>query len=224
MENVLEHHIKRKKFCHGYLFYGDKEKSDLLAQKLIKHIFCENWENCGKCYYCKINLGQNPDFLNYSFSKFGVEESAFLKEAASKKPYAGKKVFLVNLEKISNEAQNSLLKILEEPCNSTYFIIYSRFFEELIPTLKSRLIVMNSGQKPNFLAEFGKNSKSFFEKFSEFKDRTEAKNFLISLIEEEARKSENRNYLFIKKLAQSLNLINENLPLNLIGLYLFLEK
>lgn len=218
MENILEHHIKRKKFCHGYLFYGCKEKSDLLAQKLIKHIFCENLENRGACYYCKIDLGRNPDFFNYSFSKFGVEESALLKETASKKSYIGKKIFLINLEKISNEAQNSLLKILEEPCDSTYFVIYSRFFEEIIPTLKSRLAIINSGKE--FSQNFAKN-KNIFEKFSEFKDRTEAKNFLFFLIQEESDKSENRNYLFIKKLEQGLNLINENLPLNLIGLYLF---
>lgn len=218
MENILEHHIKRKKFCHGYLFYGCKEKSDLLTQKLIKHIFCENSENCGVCYYCKINLARNPDFFNYSFSKFGVEESALLKEADSKKPYGGKKIFLINLEKISNEAQNSLLKILEEPHGQTYFVIYSRFFEELIPTLKSRLAIINSGKES--FQNFEKN-KDIFEKFSEFKDRIEAKNFIIFLIEEEIEKSKNRNYLFIKKLAQGLNLINENLPLNLIGLYLF---
>lgn len=218
MENIIDSHIKRKKFCHGYLFYGDKEKSDLLIQKLIGSIFCENLENCGKCYYCKMNLRQNPDFFNYNFPKFGVKESALLKETASQKAYGEKKIFLINLEKISNEAQNALLKILEEPRGSTYFLIYSRFFEELIPTLKSRLAIINSGKESS--QKFAKN-KNIFEKFSEFKDRTEAKNFLISLIEEEARKSENRNYLFIKKLAQSLNLINENLPLNLIGLYLF---
>lgn len=218
MENILEHHIKRKKFCHGYLFYGDKEKSDLLIQRLIQSIFCESSENCGLCYYCKINLGQNPDFFNYSFLKFGVEESALLKETASKKPYGGKKIFLINLEKISNEAQNSLLKILEEPYESAYFIIYSRFFEEIILTLKSRLVIINSGKES--LQSLAKN-KNIFEKFSEFKDRTEAKNFLIFLIQEEAGKRENRNYLFIKKLEQGLNLINENLPLNLIGLYLF---
>lgn len=220
MESVIDSHIKRKKFCHGYLFCGDKEKSFDLIYKAARHIFCENLSHCGECYFCKIgDLKQNPDFYFYDFPKFGVEESANLVQQALKKSFNnGKKVFFVHIKQISREAQNALLKILEEPPFGTYFLIYSPLSCGIIETVKSRLTVIESGREEIF----GTVPENFFKMnllqkidfFGALKERREAKDFLLNLIPRAPKEN-------IKKLEQGINLIDENLPLNLIGLAVF---
>lgn len=220
METVLENHIKRKKFCHGYFFCGDKEKSFDLIYKAARHIFCENLSHCRECFFCKIgDLKQNPDFYFYDFPKFGVEESASLIQRALKKSFNnGKKVFFVQIKQISREAQNALLKILEEPPFGTYFLIYSASFYDIIETVRSRLAVIESGREnisgnvpENF---FKMNLLQKIDFFAGLKDRQEAKNFLFNLIQRAPKEN-------IKKLEQGINLVDQNLPLNLIGLSVF---
>lgn len=222
MENVLNRHIKRKKFCHGYLFCGEKEKSFELIYKTARHIFCDDLSHCGKCYFCKIReLKQNPDFYFYDFPKFGVEESDNLISRVFKKSFNnGKKIFLVSIRQISKEAQNALLKILEEPPLNTYFLIYVLIPIDIIETLKSRLVVIKSGQErilDGVPQEFFKmNLLQKIDFFEGLKSRKEAKDFLLSLIK--GTQKEN-----IGKLAEGIKLIDENLPLNLVGLSVFLE-
>lgn len=220
MDAILKNHIKRKKFCHGYLFHGDKEKSFDLIYKTARHIFCENLSHCGECYFCKIHeLKQNPDFYFYDFPKFGVEESASLIQQALKKSFInGKKIFSVNIRQISREAQNALLKILEEPPLNTYFLIYSSSYYGIIETVRSRLTVIESGRERiegNVPEEFFKmNLLQKIDLFVALKDRKEAKDFLLNLIPRAPKEN-------IKKLEQGINLIDENLPLNLVGLNVF---
>jgi len=220
MKAILDSHIKRKKFCHGYLFCGDKVKSFDLIYKVARHIFCESLSHCKECYFCKINnLKQNPDFYFYDFLKFGVEESTNLVQQALKKSFNnGKKIFFIHVKQISREAQNALLKILEEPPFGTYFLIYSPSSYGIIETVKSRLTVIESGREEisgiasqNF---FKMNLLQKIDFFAGLKERGEAKDFLLNLISRAPKEN-------IKKLEQGINLIDENLPLNLIGLSVF---
>mgnify|MGYP000885803646 CR=1 FL=1 len=52
-------------------------------------------------------------------------------------------IFLVSFESISIEAQNSLLKTLEEPTENTHFFFLCPQ-DNLLPTLKSRMLVVKS--------------------------------------------------------------------------------
>ena len=56
----------------------------------------------------------------------------------------GKKIFVISTNSITREAQNSLLKIFEEPTEGTHFFLILSSSRILIPTLKSRLHVIPS--------------------------------------------------------------------------------
>jgi DNA polymerase III delta prime subunit len=66
----------------------------------------------------------------------GISEKEMMKNLGD-----GRKVFLVETDFMTEEAQNSLLKIFEEPREGTHFFIVSPQ-EVILPTLKSRMHVL----------------------------------------------------------------------------------
>ncbi len=89
----------------------------------------------------------NPDFRSESFDVFGVDEARALKEAAGRKAVSGgKKVFIVSARGITKEAQNALLKILEEPPADTHFFLAVPSLDIFLPTLRSRLLILHAKQ------------------------------------------------------------------------------
>lgn len=70
-----------------------------------------------------------------------VEESADILRKLFLKSYEGsyKIVLMWMPEKLRTDAANKLLKILEEPPEQTIFILISENYEQLIPTIRSRL-------------------------------------------------------------------------------------
>lgn len=53
--------------------------------------------------------------------------------------FKGKRLYILNaLDKSSNEAQNALLKIIEEPDDNTFFIIQTKAVEGVLPTIRDR--------------------------------------------------------------------------------------
>ncbi|PIQ68714.1 MAG: hypothetical protein COV91_02725 [Candidatus Taylorbacteria bacterium CG11_big_fil_rev_8_21_14_0_20_46_11] len=70
----------------------------------------------------------------------GVYEARALKESAERTAVTGgRKVFVVALDSMTREAQNALLKIVEEPPKETHFFFVFGSEEVLLPTLRSRL-------------------------------------------------------------------------------------
>ena len=93
----------------------------------------------------KISTKGNPDFSYRRFSSLGVEEARLIKDDAQGKSFgAGKKIFVVDADSITVEAQNSLLKILEEPTPNTHFFIIGSCVKNLISTLNSRVQIIRT--------------------------------------------------------------------------------
>lgn len=87
----------------------------------------------------------NPDFRLESFEVMGIDEARTLKEAAKRKSVTGgKKIFIVSARGITKEAQNALLKIFEEPPADTHFFLVVPSIDILLPTLRSRLLVISA--------------------------------------------------------------------------------
>lgn len=82
------------------------------------------------------------DVINYrtSESSFKVSHVRELVAEVNKKPYEGdKKVIIIyDGQKMTTEAQNALLKTIEEPPNGVYIIILSTSLELILDTIKSR--------------------------------------------------------------------------------------
>lgn len=227
MEQVVRSHIETKKFCHGYLFYGDREKSLGIMDEISSNLLCEEFKGCGKCFFCGIERHKNPNYYFYNFQKLGIEDSIFLIEESNKKPLRGiNKVFHIEIGSLSRESQNALLKTLEEPARGNYFLIYVNSFEEILDTLKSRLamIFLNPERNENFaaddLSKFLKmNLDEKINFFSKIKDREEAKKFILDLTAES--RAEGKNIFDFKKFEEGILLLNANMPMNLIGLRIF---
>ena len=115
---------------------------------------------CGSCNACRLRIGGNhPDFrlvepegddpdVETSKSKQGKRANKSIKidqiRALESFVYVGshqagrRVILLLGAETMNTAAANALLKILEEPPISTYFLIVSSKFQSLLPTLISR--------------------------------------------------------------------------------------
>jgi hypothetical protein len=84
----------------------------------------------------------NPDLWDRTYATFTIDDARELKAAAGTKPIAsadGKKIFVLAMDGITVEAQNALLKSLEEPPEYAHFFIVIPSAHLLLPTVKSRM-------------------------------------------------------------------------------------
>lgn len=115
---------------HAYFIHSFKDSVDKLKEYLLTKF--------------NIDHKQNPDFYHEKFESFGINESRALKERHSSKSFAedSKRIFIIEISNITHEAQNALLKIFEEPHENSHFFIIMPSIELLLPTLRSRLLVL----------------------------------------------------------------------------------
>ncbi|MEO8637779.1 MAG: hypothetical protein ABI430_02675 [Candidatus Taylorbacteria bacterium] len=141
--------ISKNNLHHAYCIEGGKDE---VYAELLE--FIENTLG--------ISTRGNPDFSHLDVETLNIEEGRALKERQQNKSLdGGKKIFVVSANSITREAQNSLLKIFEEPTENTHFFLILPSAEILIPTLKSRLhIVKQTGMKEESV-EANEEAKKF---------------------------------------------------------------
>ena len=140
--------ITQDKISNAYVFEG----ASGVGKKLCAHIFavalvCES-DNppCGKCPYCvQANAKTLPDIIlvekDSDKTQIGVDNvrEQVISEAYIRPRNARRKIFIIEQgDTLSVEAQNALLKILEEPPEYVTFIICVTSKEKLLPTVLSR--------------------------------------------------------------------------------------
>lgn len=100
----------------------------------------------------------NPDFYIFEGDIFGIDNVRDFIDWSYIKPFvSNKKVSFIKIQSITTEAQNALLKILEEPKNDNYVFINLPSESEIIKTLISRVRVVY------FDDESVQNKSKFFE-------------------------------------------------------------
>jgi len=137
--------IKQKNILHSYLFLGTSGIGKLLiAKAFAKKVLCleENQEDC-TCKSCTCFYGLNhPDFylINEEGETIKVDTIRKLTEKVIEKPIlSNKKVYIINdFDKMTEEAQNCLLKTLEEPPEFAVIILISSNENVILNTIKSR--------------------------------------------------------------------------------------
>lgn len=136
--------IKKGGHVFSYLIVSkDLLSAQTVAKLFAKTILCTNV--CGKCENCqKINAGAHPDVKVFpeKNDKLLVEESKRIVEESFVKPiFADKKIIIIqNFENSTEEAQNKLLKSLEEPNESVVYILTASSTEKILPTILSRCV------------------------------------------------------------------------------------
>lgn len=113
---------------HAYFVTGEREAALARAKTFAEQEFAES----------DIAL----DIAYLSFELFSVDDARRLINTASVSSIAGHKVIIASMTRIFHEAQNALLKILEEPPADTTIILCVPSEGVFIPTLRSRLLAL----------------------------------------------------------------------------------
>ncbi len=147
IKNYLINSLAQQNISHSYLFLGTEGIGKLLmAKEFAKKILClENKENTCQCKSCVCFDGQNhSDFMlvNEEGETIKVEQIRAITEKIIEKPIlSSKKVYILNdCEKMTKEAQNCLLKTLEEPPDFAVLLLISSNPNRILPTIQSRCI------------------------------------------------------------------------------------
>ena len=138
---------ERGTFAHAYLFFGPEHVGKLHIAREWAKLFFEPTE------WSAIDEGRHPDFIGLSKEKLlvsdnqkeiGIEDIWELRRLASLSSNSGGHKFMVidGADDMSEEAQNSILKILEEPPPKTIFILITDSSQGLLPTIVSRTVPM----------------------------------------------------------------------------------
>ncbi|MDD3228812.1 MAG: ATP-binding protein [Oscillospiraceae bacterium] len=132
---------------HALILEGAAEQTLMMAKWLAQAAVCTSPEKrpCGNCSGCiKAKAGSHPDITlagggetSRSFHKEEIEE---LRRNVYVRPNeAACRVFVLeNAQNLSQQAQNALLKVLEEPPASVQFLLTCNRSSSLLPTVRSR--------------------------------------------------------------------------------------
>lgn len=144
IKEILANSIKNKNTSHSYLFIGiNGIGKKILATEFAKKILCvENKEDCE--YEYKFN---HPDFMciNPDGNNIKIEQIRFLQKKIQEKPIiSNKKVYIIDdADTMTPEAQNCLLKTLEEPPKFATIILIGANENAFLPTIKSRCMILH---------------------------------------------------------------------------------
>jgi len=150
VKKTLQQGLRSGTLPNSLLFVGpDEIGMEKMARLLAQALNClgSSDDPCGRCSPCQaLAKGNFPDVLEIGLDKeagkksAGIDEIREIRELALLRPMTGRhRVFIIeNAERISLEAANALLKILEEPPAHAYFILITKNPELLPATIQSR--------------------------------------------------------------------------------------
>ncbi len=138
----LEQDLAKENVHHAYLFTGAPATGKWTAAKTFAGILQCPRGYCRTCVTCKnLTAGTHADTLVFADNgeSLGIETVRDITAKASIKAEGMRRLILIeNAERMGNEAQNALLKTLEEPPGRTAFVLTTSRLDTLLPTLRSR--------------------------------------------------------------------------------------
>ena len=149
--------IASGKLSHAYLIEGGEGcGKTYFARFAAAAVLCTGDKTpCGKCPSCvKALAGSHPDLFYFSPDKkasMGVETVRDIKKSLFFMPNDGdRKVYIIDdAQKMTVQAQNALLKFIEEPPASVLFFIVADKKESLLPTVVSRTRIISLAPSDN---------------------------------------------------------------------------
>lgn len=160
IKEFIKKTVVRNKVSHAYVICGEKgsgrmELARLFASTLQCKARYDGWDietfnrPCGECQSCKQMTGGNqPDVITLTSEKktIGVDDIRYqINNTASIKPYAGPyKIYIIpDADKMTEQAQNALLKTIEEPPKYVVIMLLVQNMGILLPTILSRCVELN---------------------------------------------------------------------------------
>ncbi len=155
-EQIIEHlqnSISMNKVSHAYILNGEKGSGKMmLAEAFAMALQCESGgtEGCMKCRSCRQAMDHNqPDIIYVSHEKpntISVDDiRSQLNNDIVIKPYSSRyKIYIVDeAEKMNPQAQNALLKTIEEPPAYGIILLLTTSADSFLPTIRSRCVALN---------------------------------------------------------------------------------
>lgn len=150
IKQLLINSVNAKKTSHSYLFIGTEGiGKSLIAKEFAKMVLCTNEEKyCQKCKSCiEFDTNNNPDFkiIEPDGNSLKIEQIREFQNKVSEKPIiSDRKVYIINdSDKMTQEAQNCLLKTLEEPPEFVTIILIGSNENAFLSTIKSRCMIIH---------------------------------------------------------------------------------
>ncbi len=138
---------------HAYIIAGEKDSGRFtLARAFAKTLQCEEGgtESCGHCKSCLQAESMNHpdiDYITHEGDHISVNDIRVqLNQEISKRPYNSRyRIFIMrDAEKMTEEAQNALLKTIEEPPEYGIIMLIVTQPEKLLPTIRSRCVTITT--------------------------------------------------------------------------------
>lgn len=162
----LKNALKKDQISQAYMLIGEPGMGKkTIAESFAESILCEErkpgeYEHCGKCRSChQVETGNHPDCIFVTHEKPNLISVDEIREQLVSdveiKPYQGsKKVYIVpDAEMMNEQAQNALLKTLEEPPEYAVIILLVANADLMLPTLLSRSIKLPLAPLPDQVIE-----------------------------------------------------------------------
>lgn len=154
-EQIKEHFmraIENHTISHAYILSGEAGMGKkMMAKAFAMTLLCEKGgpEPCMECHSCRQFLSDNhPDVIYVRHEKpnsIGVDDIRVqLNNDIAIKPYSSAyKIYIVDeAEKMTIQAQNAMLKTIEEPPAYGVILLLTTNTEAFLPTILSRCITM----------------------------------------------------------------------------------
>ena len=240
----LQKGIQENKVSHAYILAGEQGSGKrLLADIFANTLQCQKGsiEPCGTCPSCIQAAGGNqPDIIYVTHEKasLGVDDIRNqVNGDVAIKPYSSPyKIYIIpDGEKMTEQAQNALLKTIEEPPEYAVFLLLTENINMFLPTILSRCVtlqlkpvepklikkfLMEKKQIPDYLAElsagFSQGNVGKAIRYASSEEFIERKQDTIHVL---THVDEMKNYeimQFIKKMAEQKKDITDYLDLMLL--------
>lgn len=156
-EDIIAHFkssIETGNVAHAYIISGDAGSGKkALAYAFAETLECEagGTEACGTCQSClQVSTGNYPDIITVTHEKpnlISVDEVRDqLINTIDIKPYKAKyKIYIIpDAELLNVQAQNAMLKTIEEPPAYAVILLLTTNLDKLLETVKSRCLKLQT--------------------------------------------------------------------------------
>lgn len=148
----IKNAVTEDKVSHAYIINGEKGAGKkLLAQLFAVTLLCEKGgpEPCNECHSCvQAETGNHADIIKVTHEKPNSISVDDIREQVNNtimiKPYQGPyKIYIIpQADMMTPQAQNALLKTIEEPPQYAVIMLLTENAETLLPTINSRCVML----------------------------------------------------------------------------------
>lgn len=150
--NYIRNAVTENKVSHAYILNGERGSGKkMLANLFATTLLCEKQgpDPCNACHSChQAESGNHPDIIRVTHEKpntISVDDiRRQVNEDIQIKPYQGPyKIYIIaEADLMTVQAQNALLKTIEEPPAYVVIFLLTENAEALLPTITSRCVML----------------------------------------------------------------------------------